>query len=75
MNIEADFDARGEFGFHNVSPGYSEIRYEIIISSNEDLRKIKSLINKSEKHSSFYELFKKGTRLKKRITFNGEKIL
>lgn len=75
MNIEADFDARGEFGFDNISPGYSEIRYEIIISSNEDFKKIKSLINKSEKHSSFYELFNKGTRIKKRITFNGEKLL
>lgn len=44
VEIEADFDSRGQYGLDGIRPGYSEIRYRVRIESPAPAAEVERLV-------------------------------
>jgi uncharacterized OsmC-like protein len=52
VEVEADFDARGELGMGGVSPGYSEVRYAVQIESPAPEAEVDQVLALAERHTA-----------------------
>ena len=74
IEVEADFDARGELGVEGVDPGYSEVRYRIAIASPAAPDLLDQLVAKVERHSPYLDVFGRALRLRRTVRLNGRKV-
>lgn len=73
IEVEADFDARGELGLGDGVPaGYSEVRYVIAIESPAPRRELDRLIDLAERHSPYLDVFGRAIPLRGVRRLNGE---
>ena len=72
VEVEADFDARGELGMNDGIPaGYSEVRYAISIDSPAPVEEICELITIVQRHSPYLDVFGRALPLHGSIHLNG----
>ncbi len=57
VEVQADYDARGEYGVGDVSPSYSEIRYVVTVESDAPEADILRMLDKAEAHTPFHALY------------------
>ena len=57
VEVETDFDARGELGMSQVEPGYSMVRCRIHIDSPANRDEIDHLLARVERHSPYLDVF------------------
>jgi uncharacterized OsmC-like protein len=57
VEVETDFDARGELGMGRVEPGYSIVRCRISIDSPASRSEIDHLLELVERHSPYLDVF------------------
>jgi uncharacterized OsmC-like protein len=74
VEVEADFDARGEFGLDGIPPGYSEVRYRIAIDSPAPAADIGRLLERVERHSPYLDVFGRAVPLRRAIYVNGREV-
>jgi uncharacterized OsmC-like protein len=74
IEVEADFDARGELGVEGVTPGYSEVRYRIAIESPASPARLDQLVAKVERHSPYLDVFGRALRLRRTVRLNGREV-
>ena len=74
IEVEADFDARGELGVEGVDPGYSEVRYRIAIASPAAPDLLDQLVAKVERHSPYLDVFGRALRLRRTVRLNGREV-
>jgi uncharacterized OsmC-like protein len=67
VNIEAEFDSRGEYGIDNISPGYSSINCNVELETEENFENVLKVLDTAEVNSSIHHLFKFGTRVARTI--------
>ncbi len=51
VDVEADVDARGNYGIDNTKPGYTGMRYKVTIESPEAEDRIMEMICQADDHS------------------------
>ncbi len=73
VEVQADFDARGELGVGNgVAPGYSEVRYVVAIESPAPRDQLDELLRMAERHSPYLDVFGRAMALRRVLHLNGE---
>jgi len=58
VEIQADYDARGELGVAEVSPGYHQVRCIVTVESPSPESAVRAVIEEAEAHSPYYEIFR-----------------
>jgi uncharacterized OsmC-like protein len=71
VEVQSDFDARGELGMAEVPPGYSEVRYAVAIESKAAPAAIARLLETALRHSPYLDVFGRAVALKRRLRVNG----
>ena len=59
VEVESDYDARGQFGVTEEPPGFMEIRYCVSIESPASEDRIRELIETADAHSPVLDDFKR----------------
>jgi uncharacterized OsmC-like protein len=72
VEVETDFDARGELGMGDVPPGYTEVRYAVAIASPAPRHELDRLLAMAERHSPYLDVFGRAIALKRVLRLNGE---
>lgn len=57
VEVEADYDACGEFAVSNVNPGYNEMRCVVTIESPAPEGEVSDLVQFARKHTAFADSF------------------
>jgi uncharacterized OsmC-like protein len=73
VEVQADFDARGELGMGDgVPPGYTEVRYLVSIESPAPREQLDELLSLAERHSPYLDVFGRAMALSRALRLNGE---
>jgi uncharacterized OsmC-like protein len=72
VEVETDFDARGELGMGDVAPGYTGVRYAVAIESPAPREEVDRLLAKAERHSPYLDVFGRAIALRRTLRLNGE---
>lgn len=72
VDIESDFDARGQFGVGEDPPGFKELRYKVSIESPASEDKIRELIEKADAHSPVLDDFRRPIPIKREINIKSK---
>jgi uncharacterized OsmC-like protein len=71
VEVEADFDARGELGMDGVPPGYQEVRYLVAIVSPAPKDELERLLAIAERASPYLDIFGRPMALRRTLRLNG----
>ncbi len=75
VEVEADFNARGELGVGaDIQPGYSEVRYRIAIDSPASAVELDRLLDRVERHSPYLDIFGRAVPLRRAIHLSGQEV-
>ncbi len=70
VDVEADYDARGELGISDdIPPGYSEVRYTVAVSSPASEEDVRRVIDTADKYSPYRDVFARATDLRREVRF------
>ena len=72
VEVEADFDARGELGMGDVPAGYSVVRFRVSIESPAARERLDELLSLAERHSPYLDVFGRAMALSRAVRLNGE---
>jgi uncharacterized OsmC-like protein len=67
VDVEADVDARGNYGIDDAEPGYIGMRYKVTIESPASEEEIYELIELADKHSPILANFTKPVPIEREI--------
>lgn len=67
VEVESEFDARGQFGITEDPPGFNELRYNVSIQSPASEDEIRKLIEKADAHSPVLDDFKRPIPVKRSV--------
>ncbi len=67
IEIESDFDARGQFGVTDIPPGFKELRYSVLIESPAPEERVRAMIEKADAHSPVLDDFRRPIPIKREI--------
>ncbi|NIR51528.1 OsmC family protein [candidate division KSB1 bacterium] len=62
VEVQADYDARGEYGIPDTPVGYEEVRYVVTIESSAPEEEIMHVLDQADVHSPYFEIFKRGVQ-------------
>lgn len=68
VEINADFDARGQHGVEGIPAGYSEVRYEARIESDAPESDIQRVVEAADRASMVGDVFCRAHRLVRTVT-------
>ena len=75
VEVQADFDARGELGMDDsIPPGYQEVRYIVTVESPAAAEAVAELVATATRYSPYVDIFARGLRLRPVVRLNGEEI-
>ena len=75
VEVEGDFDARGELGVGDDIPaGYQEIRYRISIDSPASKDDLDKVLEKAERHSPYLDVFGRPQNMSRKLWLNGREV-
>lgn len=75
VEVQGDFDARGELGVgEDIPPGYQEIRYLISIESSAPREDLVELLDTAERHSPYLDVFGRAQSMERSLRLNGETV-
>lgn len=67
VDVEADVDARGNFGIDNAEPGYTGMRYTVTVESPASINEIHEMISKADAHSPILANFKNPMPIERKV--------
>ena len=67
VEVQADFDARGQYGLDGVRPGYDEIRCIVHIESAAPEADVQRVVDAADKASMYWDAFANPTRLVRQL--------
>ncbi len=75
VEVQADFDVRGELGVdESVQAGYQEVRYLIAIDSPASAETLAELIDIAERHSPYVDVYSRARALGRTVRLNGKEL-
>ncbi len=73
VEVQADFDARGELGVgEDIPPGYTQVRYLVSIDSPAPAAEVHELLETAERYSPYLDVFGRAQPLRRVLRLNGE---
>lgn len=57
IEVEADYDSGALFGVGTSAPGYSEVRYTVIVESPASEAEVKRVLDEGDAHSPYLDIF------------------
>ena len=73
VEVQADFDARGELGIGDGIPaGYTAVRYVVSLQSPAARADLDRLLDLAERHSPYLDVFGRAIALTRALRVNGE---
>lgn len=73
VEVEADFDARGELGMgDDIPPGYSEVRYAIRLESAAPWHRVEEVLENAERYSPYLDVFGQAIPVRRVQSVNGK---
>jgi uncharacterized OsmC-like protein len=73
VEVQADFDARGELGMgEGIPAGYSEVRYLVSIESPASREDLCAVLDMAGRHSPYLDVFGRAMALSRVVRLNGE---
>ncbi|MCB0622085.1 MAG: OsmC family protein [Saprospiraceae bacterium] len=70
VDVEADYDARGMYGWDEVEAGYLEVRYTVRVSSPAPREAIMEVLDLADRHGSYLAVFGKPQRVVREVLLN-----
>lgn len=58
VEIQADYDVRGEYGLDGVTPGYEQIRYVVTVESEASEEDVRRVLDEADAYSPYLRLFR-----------------
>jgi uncharacterized OsmC-like protein len=75
VEVQADFDARGELGMDDrIPPGYEDVRYVISIDSPAPADVVASLVETAERYSPYVDIFTRAQTMTRIFRLNGKEV-
>ncbi len=75
VEVQADFDARGELGVGNdIPPGYQEVRYLVSLDSPASEEALVELLETAERHSPYLDVFSRAQTMERVLRLNGKAV-
>jgi uncharacterized OsmC-like protein len=75
VEVQADFDARGELGMDDrIPPGYKDVRYVISIDSPAPADVVTELVETAERYSPYVDVFSRTQTMTRSIRLNGKEV-
>lgn len=74
VEVQADYDDGALFGTSDVPAGYLEVRYTIFIESDASEKEILEMLDKSDKHSPYHDVFSRAQKCVRSVNINSIKI-
>ncbi len=75
VEVQADFDARGELGVgKHIPPGYQEVRYLVSIDSPASAEALGELVETAERHSPYLDVFSRAQTMECVLRLNGKAV-
>jgi uncharacterized OsmC-like protein len=69
VEVEADYDARGELGVSDeVPPGYLQVRYHVRIASPASPERLERLIDTADRYSPYRDVFARAHDVRRQVT-------
>ena len=68
VDVHADFDARGQHGVEGIPAGYSEVRYEVRITSTAPETDIRRVVEAADRASMVGDVFARAHKLVRNLT-------
>jgi uncharacterized OsmC-like protein len=68
VDVHADFDARGQHGVEGIPAGYSEVRYEVRITSAAPETDIRRVVEAADRASMVGDVFARAHKLVRNLT-------
>ena len=73
VEIQADYDARGEYGFAGYSPAYSQIRCVVGVSSPASKAEVMQVLDEADRISPYLTIFKGAQECMREVHFAARK--
>lgn len=67
VDIEADYDARGEYGVDGAPAGYREVRYVVKIQSDATEEEIQRVLDTGEAHTPYLDVFRHPQQVRRTV--------
>jgi uncharacterized OsmC-like protein len=67
VEIQADYDARGEYGIEGMSPGYLEVRYVVTVESAAPEEEILSLLDEADRYTPWLDVYARPQQLRRDV--------
>jgi len=68
VEVQADFDARGQYGVEGVSPGYGEIRCVVRVESDASEAEVARVVEAADNASMYWDVFARPQKLVRQLT-------
>lgn len=73
VEVETEFDARGQFGVAGIPPGFKSIRYHVTIESPAPEEEVRKLVEKADQHSPVRDDFQRAIPIKRELSIKTTK--
>jgi uncharacterized OsmC-like protein len=68
VEVQADYDSRGELGVSDdVSPGYSQIRYQVTVESTAPEAAVLKVLDTADKYSPYLDVFCRAREIRRDV--------
>lgn len=67
VEVQADYDARGEYGVTDDPPGYTEVRYVVRVESEAPEADIQHLLDMADAHTAILDVFRRPMRVRRAV--------
>jgi uncharacterized OsmC-like protein len=71
VDIEADYDSRGELGLSDeIPPGYTQVRYTVNVTSPASQADVERVIDTADKYSPYRDVFMRAHDVQRTLTIH-----
>jgi uncharacterized OsmC-like protein len=70
VEVQADYDARGEYGVGTVRPGYREIRFVVTVTSQASEEEVMRVLDQADAHSPYLDIFTNPQQVRRIVRLN-----
>lgn len=67
VEVQADYDARGEYAVADIPPGYTEVRYRVTVASEASEAEIRHLLETAEARTPWLDVYRRPQRLHREL--------
>ena len=67
VEIQADYDVRGEYGVADIPPRYMQVRYLVTVESAAPEAEVMAMLDEADAHSSYHDLWRRAVDLRRQV--------